>query len=279
MLIMSACASIQGAHDGKERWAVYYSDQADADQLGEFDVLVLDGDVHPDLQKLKENGATVLGYISVGEVHDHKAHEFADSLMVETNEDWGSKRVDIRQPQWLDYIINEAVPSLMDKGFDGVMLDTVDAAIYLEAKDPERFAGSRAAAIYIIRSIKYKNPKALIMLNRGFEILPDVKDSIDMVLAESILSNYDLAQEKATYQPDEIYQQYLQKIGTIMRTAPHIKVYSLDYWDMNDSMGVSRIYSIQRSHGFIPYVTTPDLTNIQPENALNAALRGEQERI
>ena len=105
------------------------------------------------------------------------------------------------------------------------------------------------------------------------------EDEDKKVLAESILSNYNLAEKKATYQPDEVYQHYLQKIGSVMRTAPHIKVYSLDYWDMNDPMGISRIYSIQRSHGFIPYVTTPDLTNIHPENALSTAANGEQERI
>lgn len=265
--------------DTTPSWAVYYSDEADASELAQHNVIVLDGDIHPDLEALKKSGAKVLGYISVGEVHDHKAHEFADKLMIETNEDWGSHRVDIRQPEWQEHIINKAVPALLDKGFDGVMLDTIDAPIYLEGKDPERFAGSRAAAIYMVRAIHYHNPTAHIMINRGFDILPEVGGSIDSILAESILSNYDLKAKTATYQPDAIYKQYVTKIRAVMQAYPHIKVYSLDYWDMNDTMGVANIYTIQRKNGFIPYVTTPDLRNIHQEPRIDISRHGGQERI
>jgi hypothetical protein len=42
-------------------------------------------------------------------------------------------------------------------------------------------------------------------------------------------------------------------------------VITLDYWNMDDVNGLATIYARHRAEGFVPYVTTPDLTTHTPE--------------
>jgi hypothetical protein len=50
-----------------------------------------------------------------------------------------------------------------------------------------------------------------------------------------------------------------------VRRGPRLRLFTLDYWDPEDSDGLAEIYRAQRCAGFIPYVATPDLTRIVPE--------------
>ena len=72
-------------------------------------------------------------------------------FLVEPNPDWPGVRVDIRDQRWQEVLLREELPPLIQGGYDGVMLDTIDTVPYLEAKDPARFAGSRVPRVRIVR--------------------------------------------------------------------------------------------------------------------------------
>lgn len=260
--LLGACAAPMGQ---AERFVVYYGEKAAPETLNRYSLVILDAGRHPELAALKPYH-TRLGYVSIGEAAPHEAETLDPSLIVKANEDWGSAMVDLRQPQWRARLLEQTIPAALEKGFDGLMLDTVDSAIHLEASEPERFAGMTEAAADLIRTIRARFPHAKLMLNRGFEVQPAVAGSVDMILAESILSRYDLESGKATFFPDDVYAHYVEKLHRLRRQYPHLRVYSLDYWDMMDKKGVAEIYRIQRSNGFTPYVTTPDLNTIHPEH-------------
>lgn len=283
LLLLSACSGkYERQFSLHERWAPYYDMKAGIQDLDNFDMLVLDSFVYPDLTPLKEQDITLLSYLSIGEVQAGIIKDsMPEEVIIEKNENWNSYKVDIRQPVWYEYIIDQAVPVIISKGFDGVMLDTIDSSLRLEEENPEKYKGMRDAAKYIIATIRHKHPNLKIMLNRAFSLLPEVESHIDMILAEGTLSHYDLEKKEATHQPDEVYMQYVEKIHQAQQRTPRLKVYSLDYWDMNDKKGVTHIYRTQRLHGFVPYVTTPDLRTIHLEgNASTAVLLrlSEQER-
>ena len=260
--LLTACAAPQ--LQGSERFVIYYNDKAPVEAFEPFQLLVLDTEYHPDLNKLNKRH-TLLGYVSLAELKPGKENEVSESLLIRQNTQWGSTKVDIRQPEWKDRLLGDVIPNALNKGFDGIMLDTVDSALYLEATQPEDFAGMKESAVHLIQSIRQQYPTAKIMLNRGFEIHPYVSADIDMILAESILSHYDLQANKASFAPDDVYAHYVQKLNQTRQQYPHIRVYSIDYWDTNDSKNIKNIYRIQRAQGFIPYVATPNLTTIYPE--------------
>ena len=267
LLVLSACSGNAPRYfDNKERWAVYYGQEAEPDSFSPFRVVVLDSAAHPDIKEVKKYAGPVLGYVSIGEVDATHDAANAPAVLIEKNTAWNSQMVDIRQPEWQKYILETKVPGVLSQGFDGVMLDTIDSALYLENKDPTRFKGMKDAAVYLVKALRHRYPDMPIMVNRGFGIWPEIANDVTMILAESTLTHMEPGVSKnARWQSDGAYQQYLEKLVEAKGYNKNLRVYTLDYWDMNDTKGVLRIYDLQRKQGFVPYVTTPDLTTIHHE--------------
>src|SRR5262245_52962660 len=118
-------------------WAAYYSADAPQGGFSGFQLLVLDSDAHPPLSSLPA-GCTALGYLSIGEIENSRSHfqpAKAKGILAGENENWkGSFFVDVRNPWW-GHEVRTLVRQILRQGFDGVFLDTVDDAEYLESKD------------------------------------------------------------------------------------------------------------------------------------------------
>jgi polysaccharide biosynthesis protein PelA len=250
------------------RWAAYYSETQPAGGLTPFDLLVLDNEYFPPLQPLLKRGATVLGYISVGEV-EHNRYYFKDvraqGLLLGENADWkGSYYVDVRDRRWRDRV-RSVVRETLRKGFTGVFLDTVDNAEYLEAKDPVKFRGMNSAMAALILDIRKEFPGIRIAVNRGFSILSRIAPAIDYELAESVYTTYDFGTRKHSLVPQDAYRQQVELLQAARRHNPRLQILSLDYWNPADRAGISRIYEAQRANGFHPYVSTIALDTIVEE--------------
>ncbi|MEZ5354036.1 MAG: endo alpha-1,4 polygalactosaminidase [Bryobacteraceae bacterium] len=254
-------------------WAVCYSERPTAGELAPFGLLVLDDRHHPPLEPLRAEGKTLLGYLSIGEVEKTRPYFAAarrEGLLVEENPDWkGSYRVDMRNRRWRWRVVNQIVPALLRMGFHGVFLDTADVAGYLEEKDPKRFAGMRKAAVDLVREIRKRHPAAKVMMNRGFDLLPELAGELDAVLAESTRARYDFGGKVYRRTPDEEYRQAVNLLREAAQRFPSLTVYTLDYWDPDDALGVREIYREQRANGFAPYVSTILLDRViaEPEAA------------
>lgn len=252
-------------------WVVYYGETAPAPLLEPYDLVVLDSDGHPPLDPLQERGKTVLGYLALAEVDAHRP--FFDAveaagLLIEPNPDWpGAHLVDVRRPAWTRMVLEEIVPRILHDGFDGLFLDTADSAIGLEQTDPARYAGMKTATARLIRAIRRHYPDAPLMLNRGFEIVPDVGGSIDYLLGESVLSTFE--GDPPTYRDVDAGGRTWQidRLDRARTAFPRLAIMTLDYWDPTDAAGVRRLYAEERARGFSPYVATRDLQSIIPEPA------------
>lgn len=267
---LAALFGIQGAQasdaDKPERWLVYYSDRAPVEQLTDYDLVALDSQYHPPLQGLNERGVVTLGYISLGEVEDFRPHFEAvrdEGLLLVENEYWpGSWMVDMRDPRWTRRVIEELIPAILNKGFDGIIMDTLDNAAWLERRDPERYAGMTEAAADLVLSIRRHFPQIRIMMNRGYEVLPRVAESIDYALGESVYADYDFENDEYDLVETDLYRRQVEILQQAQAQAPELTVVTLDYWDPEDRAGIARIYEEQRANGFVPYVATIDLAEI-----------------
>lgn len=250
-------------------WAVYYGSAEQPQKFKNFDVVVFDAETHPALQPLLYRGKDLLGYISGGEAEDYRPNfqELKErGLLLVENPDWkGHFVIDIRKPEWAQYVIEEAIPRILRKGFNGIMIDTLDSPLALEAKDPKTYAGMKEAATHLVRAIRYHYPNLVIMVNRGFEILPQVGGDINYLLAESVRVKYDSKTKAFSYFPDEVYQYHVNLFHEAQKANPHLKIVTLDYWDVKDKKGVKALYNVQRKNGFIPYVATMDLQSLCTE--------------
>jgi polysaccharide biosynthesis protein PelA len=274
VMMLTGCATPQKADQpapkARERWAAYYDKQVPAEHFKGYGLVVFDRVYHPDFTILKGK-TVVLAYVSAGEVPSDSdlAQQMRDEgLILKDNAHWQSHAVDLRAPVWQRAVIAQ-VQDAKDRGFDGVMLDTVDSPIHtirpLERPDMQ------AAAINLIRSIRSQFPEMKIMLNRGFDILPQIAGEIDYALAESICAQTELAIGQSTLLPDSVYRKNVELLQQAKVKAPRLKLYTLDYWNMDDLKGVHSIYRQQREAGFVPYVSTPDLRKHTPEPILGTS--------
>lgn len=252
---------VQGWAMTPERWVVYYTDKLPASAFDTFDLVVFDSDAHPPLAPLKAQGKTTLGYISLGEAEKYRSY-FAKikkkRLLRQANQMWkGHYIIDVNNPEWDAMVIHDLIPPILAQGFDGIMIDTIDSVTQFEEMRP--------GAIRLIKAIRTHYPDIDIMLNRGFEILPQVAGDIDMVMAESTYTDWQPGSKKAHLVDKETYQSYLDILKGAQRISTSLKIYTIDYWPLKDVAGVKRIYAWQREQGFVPYVGKLDLQSIHKE--------------
>lgn len=245
-------------------WVCVYSSEVLPQQIAKFDLAVLDADSHPPLSPLKGN-TTLLGYISLGEVADYRWYwpEVADKpWILSRNPNWQSRFVDVREAAWHQIVLNKIIPAVLAKGFDGLFLDTVDTAEYLERYHPgDTYPGAEAAMVRLIRAIRKKYPSIYLVANRGFVILDQIADVIDGVLAESLFSTVDFESNTVRLRPEVEYRDTLAKLRTVQKQSG-VQIFTLDYMAKASESERATVIERARREGFRPYISTVRLDTI-----------------
>jgi len=268
--LLAGCQTAPGARSGGSLpWAAYYSDQEPGEAFARYSLVVFDWQYHPPLSARPR--PTYLAYLSAGEVDAFRPHFEAvrrEGLLQGRNQRWGSHFVDVRDPRWQARVLDELVPAILEQGFDGVLLDTLDSAIYLEEQDPETYKGMQSAACRLVLAVRERYPGILIAVNRAYPLLPCMENHIDFLLAESLYGSYDF--ERKTYRkvPRGESESQMDALVAARKRRPELTVLSLDYWDPNDPAGIKRLYRKQIANGFHPYVTTILLDSLGPFPAI-----------
>ncbi len=254
---------------GAKSWVVYYDDEAKPADFAPYELIVLDSKNHPPLEPLKKAGKTLLGYLSLGEVESYRPWFKAvkrQKLLLQENVNWpGSFYVELRDARWRWRVIDDLVPAILARGFDGIFLDTLDNPAELERRDPVRYEGMTRAAAELVLELRRHFPRIKIMLNRAYEILPLVARAIDYELGEAVYTVYDFENKRNKRQPRADYRWQVEVLQKAKKANPGLEIMTLDYWDPKDVKELKRIYALQRANGFLPYVATVELDRIVPE--------------
>lgn len=263
--------SAEAAAASTSRWAVYYADKEPTKAFEPYGLLVLDSRYHPPLRPLKDRGKTLLGYISLGEVEVHRPwHDQVKGwgILADENPNWpGSFYVDVRDRRWVKLVVEELVPALIRRGFDGIFLDTLDNPPHLERTDAKRWAGMTDGAARLVKAIRTNWPRIRIMQNRAYEILPQTAPVLTEALGESVYAGWDFEAKKPHRQSDEDYRFQVDALKAARKLNPKLGLHTLDYWDPADTAGIKSIYALQRANGFSPYVSVVELDRLVPEPA------------
>jgi uncharacterized protein (TIGR01370 family) len=254
-----ACASATPAPReaiGDIRDYVVYYGSGELDSLSRFDLAIIDPSTlsSDDIAVLRGRGALVVGYLSVGEIAAGDPWLVDGTVPREwilgRNRNWGSLFVDASREGW-QRLMREEMGDLIDQGFDGVFLDTVDTAIDVA---PETKDGMEQ----LIRGLREAYPDALIVQNRGFAIAEDVADAIDAVMFEDLSTSYDF--DRAEYVRVDNSGEANHMVELHERTG--LPILALDYADAGDSATANRAVRIARSYGFVPAVSVIALDEI-----------------
>ena len=179
--------------------ALYYGQKPPVDLLRAYDYVIFSQDAKFNLKKYVKTDSTPLVYVSVGEVGPKTLYrkQIKSSWLIGENKIWKSRVLDQTNPAWQRFFINKIITPLWQKGYRGFFLDTLDS-YQLAVKTPAGRAAQIKAMEKLIQLIKTKYPKAVIILNRGFELLPAIHDKVFAVGAESLYHSWN--ESKKIYQ-------------------------------------------------------------------------------
>lgn len=250
-------------------WVVYYDSKLPSQVFNNFDLLVFDPQHHPQLQPLLDRGKTLIGYLNAGEVEERERFFSAvqkEGIVLHENGRWKkSYYIDLRDKRWAKRVIEELIPRILHKGFQGIFLDTLDNPIELERTDPEKYKGMAQAAVNLVKAIRYHYPTLPIIVNRAFEILPQIGDIVTMVLGESMYTAYDMEKKQYKLNNPDYYKSELESLKAFKKQFPKVRILSLEYTEAGDKEKIKEIYKLQRENGFEPYVSVIGLDQVIEE--------------
>ncbi len=229
-------------------------------QARDTQMVVLSGDPRIPLGDLPR-GAIRLVYLSIGEAdprRDYWNDVRGAPYLVEPDPIWPDNvRVDVRDPQWQAVLLDREIPRLLAMGFDGLMLDTIDTAPYLEAKDRVRFAGMRQALRELLRVIHQRFPSAPLIAN-GTEALIDAAPYVDGFVVEGVFATYDFGRRLYRQTTADERTWKLAQIDQALAVARR-PVFTIEYADVGDAALSAWASTQAEQRGFRPYVTVKDL--------------------
>ncbi len=243
--------------------AFFYAANPPFDELKAFDIAVVEPDHVPDPKPHRREatiGASELfAYVSFGEVEPSRAYfkSIPPGILKGENQAWGSSVVDQTASGWPSFLIERILAPLWQRGYRGFFFDTLDS-YHLISATPEARAIQEAAMVATLRAVRARFPGIRLIFNRGFEILPQVKDMVTAVAAESLYRGWDQTKKHYREVPAGDREWLLGQLQTV-RTIHGLPVIAIDYVAPPERQLARETARRIIDLGFTPWVANPEL--------------------
>lgn len=180
-----------------QNYMVYYGEasQTELTQLLQYDLVILEPSLHSrtTIQYLQEQGILVLGYLSVMEAPEWnkwRSQYLQPNHYLRVGEKrfhlphWNAYLMDLAETEYRNILLQEAHNILSHKGFDGLLIDTIDDLDLLE-QFPDLYQELLHSYQELLISLRNQHPDRTLIQNRGFSTLPDVLPYINGLLWEN----------------------------------------------------------------------------------------------
>ncbi|WP_413890147.1 bifunctional glycoside hydrolase 114/ polysaccharide deacetylase family protein [Candidatus Aalborgicola defluviihabitans] len=231
--------------------ALYYGHSTPIKEFRAFDMVVVEPDHNQALQQLP--GTDQYAYVSVAEVQASRPY-YADipaQWKLARNGAWKSDVIDQTPPEWADFFARRVIAPLWERGYRGFFLDTLDSyrlAINFDEKAQQQ------GLVRVIETLHQRFPGIKLVLNRGFEIVPQVRDKIQMVAAESLYQAWN-ANSQRYEEVSETDRNWLLGQLRAIRDQERLPVLVIDYVAPQDRALTRATAARIQAEGFIPWVT------------------------
>lgn len=255
--------SLVGHADGPNL-AFYYGTQPPVNELRHFDQIVVQPNQlrDVDLTQLLTSGPLIVGYVSVGEVNRSSVDfpTIDSGWQIGENSAWNSVIMDLANPAWRQYLMENHFAKLWAQGYRGFFLDTMDSYL-LVAKQGDNRLREEAGLRELLRTIKTRFAGVSIIVNRGFDVLDTAHEYVDGLIAEAYFSGFDLQNQQYVAKSDAD-RQWLRNNLDKVKNVYHIPVTIVDYVAPgNIELAESRAREID-AMGFTPWIANGDLNTL-----------------
>ncbi len=227
-------------------------------------ILVIDPDdsrlTKAELEILHAQGKTVVAYVSIGQAESYRSYwrreweENPPSWLGEEDPEWPENYwVKYWDPRWREMVLNR-VKQIVEMGYDGVLLDRVDAYEYWE-ENGQVDAKKRMIDFILEISSMAKGKRCFLIIPQNSEELiedPNYMKTIDGISCEDVwtINDIPLPQKQV-----ELRLSYLDRIVSNGKL-----VLVLDY---PSSAQMRREFCLKaKERGYLPYSSARDLSGI-----------------
>lgn len=238
----------------------FYYGQEWLPELAAFDIAVVEPLHGFEPAQLRRPGFEPFAYVSVGEMRaDHPAAAgLPAACRVGVNAAWGGVILDHSRELCRRYWIETVFTPLWSRGWRGFFLDTLDSYHLLSGGDT---VAQEAGLVSLIEEIRRKHPEARLILNRGFELLPQVAPLVEAVAAESLFGRYDAASRSYGDVPEADRLWLLGRLEEV-KSRYGLPVIVIDYAPPGERERARSIARRIAALGFMPWVTDGELTSL-----------------
>lgn len=243
--------------------ALCYAYNPPVSALSQFDWAVVDSDAdfNPNASSSIDSDTVWLSYVIVGEVSPQRSYYklMPKSWFIGENTEWEAKIINQTASGWPEFFIDTITAPLWKRGFKGFFLDTLDSYQRATLTDAQRKVQESGLA-HVIETLKAHFPSAIVILNRGFEILPSVHKAANMVAFESLFSGWSQAQKKFIPVSQNDRDWLLERVREIKSYS--LPVLSIDYYDSKNTTWARNVAEQIQELDIVPYVTDPLLQTV-----------------
>lgn len=240
--------------------ALHYGTDIPIEDLRIFDILVVEPDHGHRPEVLRQTGTEPFAYVSVAEVQASRPYykDIPAQWKMARNGEWNAEVIDQTPADWPNFFAERVIGPLWQKGYRGFFLDTLDS--YRLAKNFDE-AAQQAGLIKVIETLHKRYPGIRLILNRGFEIVPNLRGKIEMVAAESLYRRWNAGQKRYEAVPEADREWLLGQMKKV-RDESGIPVLAIDYVAPTDRELTRETADRIKADGFTPWVTDWALTSV-----------------
>lgn len=252
-------------------WAIVLNPENESSlkSADQMDLIILDPDYSYQID-LKGKDTISIAYVSVGEAESYRTYweSIKDKPWVlMENPNWKENYlVDMRAEEWQDVLLNQVIPDIVEKGHQGLFLDTIDTASSLFADDPELYPKMLEAPKSIIQKIRKKYPKLLLIPNNGLDLFDSFATNVDAIFVEDVYSmpNFETGGYEAIAKSETDLK--IKKIKNLQKKYQR-PVFVVDYVSESDQGAVMQLSAKIKKNGFKPYIAEKELSRVyNPES-------------
>jgi hypothetical protein len=233
--------------------ALYYGHSTPLTEFRAFDMVVVEPDHGNSLSIPSLPGTQMYAYVAVAEVQASRPY-YADipaHWKLARNGHWKSDVIDQTPPEWADFFSRRVIAPLWERGYRGFFLDTLDSYRLANSFDEK---AQQQGLVRVIETLHQRFPGIQLVLNRGFEIVPQVRDKIQMVAAESLYQGWNASTQRYEEVSEANRAWLLAQLRSI-RDQERLPVLVIDYVPPHDRALTRATAARIQADGFIPWVT------------------------
>lgn len=240
----------------------YYGSRPPVEDLRHFDQIVIQpSQVLPhEKTALLNLDSLIFAYVSFGEI----ARNSEDMARIKTkwsigvNPAWNSLVMDMTDPGWHEYLLEQHFDRLWRAGYRAFFLDTVDSYMLVTSEGKIREEQEKGL-VALLAEIKRRFPGCKLILNRGFEVLDRASQYADGMVAESLFHGFDPVTGKHAPTKEE-NREWLIKQLKRAQDEFKVPITVLDYVEPGDWIEAEKTARRIVELGFMPWVANGDLT-------------------